>query len=80
MPLYEYYCTKCGAKYELLRSMSRSDDPATCPKGHKGGARTLSLFASVTNKSGDAGFPGAYDGGNGGGGCGCGGSCACGGH
>ena len=49
MPLYEYYCTKCATKYELLRSMSRSDDPATCPNGHKGGARTLSMFASVSD-------------------------------
>jgi putative FmdB family regulatory protein len=78
MPVYEYYCTKCGTKYELLRSMSRSDDPATCPNGHKGGARTLSLFASVGNKQAGADFDDYAPGG--GGGCGCGGACACGGH
>jgi putative FmdB family regulatory protein len=78
MPVYEYYCTKCGTKYELLRSMSRSDDPATCPNGHKGGARTLSLFASVGNKQAGSDFDDYAPGG--GGGCGCGGACACGGH
>ena len=65
MPLYEYYCPKCQSKYEVLRSMSRSDDSATCPKGHVGGARTLSMFASVSRGAG--------------GGCGCGGGgCSCG--
>ena len=78
MPLYEYYCTKCASKYELLRSMSQSDEPATCPSGHKGGARMLSLFASVGGKGGGGDFA-AGDGG--GGGCGCGGGgCGCGGH
>lgn len=78
MPLYEYYCTKCGTKYELLRSMALSDDPATCPSGHKGGSRTLSMFASV--KSGGGGFQDDSSG-AGGGGCGCGGGgCGCGGH
>jgi len=76
MPLYEYYCTKCGTKYELLRSMNRSDEPATCPNGHRGGARTLSLFASV--KVGGAGAEMREM--QSGGGCGCGGACACGGH
>jgi putative FmdB family regulatory protein len=80
MPLYEYYCTRCATKYELLRSMGRSDDPATCPNGHKGGARTLSLFASVTNKIGGGDMQ-DYSSGSGGGGCGCGGGgCGCGGH
>ena len=46
MPLYEYYCTRCAAKYELLRPMRKSDDPASCPSGHRGGTRVLSLFAA----------------------------------
>jgi putative FmdB family regulatory protein len=45
MPLYEYYCPKCAAKYELLRPMARSEEPGTCPRGHSGGTRTLSLVA-----------------------------------
>jgi putative FmdB family regulatory protein len=75
MPLYEYFCPKCASKYELLRPISRSDDAGTCPKGHGGGARTLSMFAAVTkgrsaNEMMDA---------SSGGGCGCGGgACGCG--
>ena len=48
MPLYEYYCRRCEAKFELLRSMSRSEEPATCPSGHEGAERALSVFASFS--------------------------------
>ncbi len=48
MPLYEYYCRRCEARFELLRSMSRSDEPATCPSGHEGAERALSVFASFS--------------------------------
>ena len=48
MPLYEYYCPSCSQKFELLRPMSRSDDPATCPRGHAGVERVVSLFASFS--------------------------------
>jgi putative FmdB family regulatory protein len=74
MPLYEYWCRRCGEKYELLRPIGRGDEPATCPKGHAGGARTLSTF-SARVATADAPRPSAETGG-----CGCGGACACGGH
>ena len=48
MPLYEYYCTQCETRFELLRPMGRSDDPATCPNGHQGAERMLSVFSSVS--------------------------------
>ncbi|HXF52042.1 MAG TPA: zinc ribbon domain-containing protein, partial [Dehalococcoidia bacterium] len=48
MPIYEYYCRRCDTKFEQLRPMSRSDEPATCPAGHEGAGRVLSLFASMT--------------------------------
>jgi putative FmdB family regulatory protein len=73
MPLYEYFCPKCASKYELLRPMSRSDEPGTCPKGHAGGARTIAAFARVGR--GDAGEMAPPSGAGcacGGGGCGCG--------
>lgn len=72
MPLYEYYCRRCGSKFELLRPMSRMDDPATCPRGHEGGERVLSAFAAL--RRGEDGSVSAV----GGGGCaGCaGGACA----
>lgn len=52
MPLYEYYCPTCPQKFELLRPMSRSEEPATCPKGHPGASRVVSLFASFAKDAG----------------------------
>jgi putative FmdB family regulatory protein len=74
MPLYEYFCPKCTSKYELLRPMSRSDEPGTCPNGHAGGARTIATFARVGRaEGGDSPMPSS------GGGCACGGgACGCG--
>ena len=73
MPIYEYYCQRCNEKYELLRPMQRSDEPATCPRGHSGGARTLSVFAAVTKDASGVSTPMT------GGGCACGGGgCGCG--
>lgn len=71
MPLYEYYCSQCDARFELLRPMSRRDEPATCPAGHRGGERVLSLFAAFS--SGEGGQMASL-----GGGCGscAGGHCA----
>jgi putative FmdB family regulatory protein len=46
MPLYEYSCPTCNQKFELLRPMSRAEEPATCPSGHPQATRVLSLFAS----------------------------------
>ena len=73
MPLYEYYCRRCEQRFELLRPVTRMDDPAPCPKGHDGGERMLSTFAAFSQGSGGGEALG------GGGGCsGCsGGNCAC---
>lgn len=78
MPLYEYYCSRCAAKFELLRPLSRIDEAATCPAGHGGATRALSMFAVRTDNAGSwagdsAEMPSA------GGGCACGGGgCGCG--
>ena len=75
MPLYEYYCTRCAVKFELLRPMSRADEAATCPKGHGGSARMLSVFARVGRGAAVEFEPSPSTGGGcacGGGGCGCG--------
>ena len=45
MPLYEYYCRSCSAKFELLRPMSESSKLASCPSGHSGATRSVSLVA-----------------------------------
>jgi hypothetical protein len=56
--------------------MARSDEPATCPSGHNGATRTLSMFAAVSKgEGGVASMPEMSGGGGcacGGGGCGCG--------
>ena len=75
MPVYEYFCRACGATFELLRPMARSAESATCPRGHAGAMRTLSVFAAAPRGS-DAPSGRAADGGAG---CACGGACACGG-
>ncbi len=51
MPIYEYYCRRCQARFELLRPISRMDEPATCPQGHAGAERVLSLFAAFSSGS-----------------------------
>lgn len=49
MPLYEYYCESCERRFDLLRPISRMDDPAMCPQGHRGASRVLSTFAAFTH-------------------------------
>lgn len=76
MPLYEYVCPECDARFEELRPASRMDEPARCPGGHEGGRRVLSAFATI-GSGGSAEPEGAGD--AVGAGCGgCGGNCACG--
>ena len=75
MPLYEYYCSPCAAQLELLRPMLCADDSATCPEGHRGGPRMLSVFARVSREGPAVDFAPTPSGGGcacGGGGCGCG--------
>ncbi|MEN9823305.1 MAG: FmdB family zinc ribbon protein [Ilumatobacteraceae bacterium] len=74
MPLYEFRCRTCDDTFELRRSMSESNDPATCPQGHDGAVRLLSVFANHGGgpSTGSApNIPAPRVGG------GCGGGCAC---
>jgi predicted nucleic acid-binding Zn ribbon protein len=53
MPIYEYECKEDGRVIELLRPISKADDPVPDPEG-KGGTfiRKHSLFAAAgTNTS-----------------------------
>ena len=55
MPLYEYACPDCGAKFEVLQRMGADSAGVVCPKC--GGARVakqLSTFASATAGSSPA--------------------------
>lgn len=52
MPLYEYTCQKCHAKFEkLVRTMSAGDDEKVeCPKCRSTRtARSISVFAAVSS-------------------------------
>jgi len=80
MALYEYKCADCEDRFDLMRPMSASDDPARCPEcGSTESRRVISNFASInpgasslnTNPMLDARIK------SGGGGC-CGGGCGCG--
>jgi len=68
MPLYEFKCRQCETTFEERRPMSEANAPATCPDGHPGAVRLLSVFASV-GAAGAAPAPAT-----GGGAC-CGGGC-----
>jgi len=68
--LYEYRCSTCGITYERRRAMADADAPVTCPNGHAGALRLLTVFATVgaSQEPGGCGDPVAG---------GCGGGCAC---
>ncbi|MBI9047872.1 MAG: zinc ribbon domain-containing protein [Anaerolineaceae bacterium] len=56
MPLYEYQCTKCGHKFETLRSFSDADHPIQCSACLTYSVtRKISQFSSISdgnNRSG----------------------------
>lgn len=52
MPIYEYRCQQCGADFELLRSVTASDEDLACPVcGTPDPSRKLSVFAASGAKS-----------------------------
>ncbi|MBE0479897.1 MAG: zinc ribbon domain-containing protein [Dehalococcoidia bacterium] len=65
MPIYEYRCSECSLKFELLRPMSRADEAASCPRCKNGAKKILSMFAAFSKSSGGDSAPVA-------GGSGCG--------
>jgi len=52
MPIYEYGCDECGNAFEMIRSVSESDQEFHCPicKSPKV-TRLMSVFASPHNPS-----------------------------
>ena len=71
--MYEYRCRTCDDVFEMRRPMSESSEPATCPDGHPGAVRLLSVFASVgaTSSLRRVSLRGTAPS------MGCGGGCAC---
>jgi len=46
MPIYEYYCAVCEAKFEKMRPMSQADEPAPCPQCQLLAGRCASTFSA----------------------------------
>ncbi len=54
MPIYEYVCSDCDLKFELLRPFSQADEGTSCPRCHNGAERIVSTCASFSkNESGE---------------------------
>ncbi len=51
MPIYEYVCTGCKTKFELLRPLSEADATALCSECHGEAKRIFSTFAAVSKDS-----------------------------
>jgi putative FmdB family regulatory protein len=54
MPIYEYICSECDAKFEQMRPLSQSDKAAECPTCHKPARRKISAFACFSATAGGA--------------------------
>jgi putative FmdB family regulatory protein len=71
MPLYEYYCSGCQAKFELLVNHQHADE-VICVKCHSDKVRRLlSVFSSPRGEGNDTSFSNESSGGCCGGACGC---------
>lgn len=56
MPMYEYRCQECGARYEQLRRMSEADTNLECPRcGSEKVRREVSACAIGGSSSGSGG-------------------------
>ncbi len=44
MPIYEYICSSCESKFELLRPLSDAGQSASCPHCHTEARRVFSTF------------------------------------
>ncbi|MEW6336703.1 MAG: FmdB family zinc ribbon protein [Acidobacteriota bacterium] len=55
MPLYEYSCKSCGARFEILQHVGAGGEGLTCPKcGSAEVAKQFSTFAASMSGSGSA--------------------------
>jgi putative FmdB family regulatory protein len=49
MPIYEYKCSHCGTKFEILRGISAANEDIKCPKC--GAEKPERLFSAVCGSS-----------------------------
>lgn len=50
MPIYEYECKKCQTRFQVLKSISRKDEPEKCPQcGNIVTERLISQFIGKTS-------------------------------
>ncbi len=76
MPLYEYYCSDCKSKFELLVSHQHADDIVCMKCRSEKVRRLLSIFATSHSESEDTSYEEMTP--SIGGSCGCGGGgCGC---
>lgn len=52
MPVYDYKCTRCGHRFDLLRGLSSRDDEVKCPKCEGGVVRVYEGRWSVGKRAG----------------------------
>lgn len=53
MPLYEYRCSECNKRFEVLQRVGAASDGVTCPAcGSQQVGKLLSTFASSMGASG----------------------------
>ncbi len=46
MPIYEYQCTKCSHRFEMIHGVSEKDKENACPKcGDPKPQRVMSIFS-----------------------------------
>lgn len=48
MPLYEYVCSKCKSRFELLRRMNQIDEGVMCLSCNSKAEKVLSSFACLS--------------------------------
>jgi len=62
MPIYEFECRKCGARFEELLGMTQDTSEIRCPKCNASDPkRLMSMFGSRANSaSGASCGPGAF--------------------
>jgi putative FmdB family regulatory protein len=74
MPIYEYVCSACNSRFDLLRPMSQADQPARCPNCQGTESRRAPSRCAAISKGSD-GSSAPIAGSSGCGSC-AGGSCA----